>query len=253
MERMTVISPEVQAAEARLNALPAALISDRLRVSVLASAVAAAKRREHAEQVATASAAATTAGQAADVAAAALAASQLAGLEQVGRFLPSPELDGAAVAEALSNAREAVRLARGQVAPVLSVEYALELVAWQSLGGLPVHITGGVPESVASDLTARAQADQLRAEQAAMVASIAMWDRGQGEVLNLLGVGAALIQQCAELAQRTAAVNAVVRQANVARRSAGLSWRAPDSYSSPACAELRQFRAAESALQGATP
>lgn len=245
MQNATATSPETQTALERLNSLPASLVPDRLRASILDVADASATHREHAEQVMLASAAATTAGQAGDVAAAALAASQLVGLEQVGRFLPSPELDGAAVAEALSNAREAVRLARGDVPPVVDVEYVLELTAWHSLGGLPAHITGGVPESLLSDLTARAHADQVRAEQAAMVASIESWSRGQFEVVTFLGVAVALIQQCAELAQRTAAINAIVRQANSDRRASGLNWRLPDSYSSPECASLKKFRAAE--------
>lgn len=245
----TTISPEVQRALERLNALPAHLVPARLRASVLDAAAASAKHREHAEKVAEASGAATTAGQAGDVAAAALASSTLAGLEQVGRFLPATDLDVGDVAAALERARELVRLARGQVAPVLDVAYTLELRAWHSLGGLPANITGGVPESLLSDLTARAHADQVRADQAALSASIETWARGQGDVLTLLSVAAGLIQQCAELAQRTATVNAIVKSANDGRRASGLCWRIPDSYGSSAVRDLKNFRAADSALE----
>ncbi|MFI5283539.1 MAG: hypothetical protein ACHQ0J_10505 [Candidatus Dormibacterales bacterium] len=244
--------PEVFAELERLNALPAHLVPDRLRAAVLDTAAAAAAHRQHAEKVAEASAAATSAGQAGDLAAAELAASTLNGLALVGRYVPHAHVDPGAVAEALDGAREAVRVARGDIPPVLAVEYALELAAWHSLGGLPANITGGVPESLGSDLTARAHAEQISAEQKSLAAGIATWNRGQGEVLTLLGTAASFIQQCRELAQRTAAVNAILRQANTDRRAAGLSWRAPDSYSSPACAALKEFRAAESALEVAT-
>ena len=247
----TTISPEVQAALERLNTLPGHLVPDRLRAGLVDAAAAIAQRREHAEQVAEASAAATVAGQSGDVAAAALAASRLAALEILGRFLPPIELAPGTVAEALQGAQEAVRLARGEVPPVADVAYVLELRAWHSLGGLPVQVTGSVPESIVTDLTARAQADQVRAEQANLAASIETWARGQGEVLTLLGVAASLITQCADLAQRTAVVNAIVKQANDVRRASGLCWRVPDSYGSSAVRDLKEFRAAESALEAA--
>ena len=245
MENLTLTSPEVVAEQARLDELPPHLVPERLRSTILEAAQAAAVRRQHAADVAEASHAATVAVQGHDVGAAALAASRLAGLELFVPSLPSTELDGAAVSEALAAAREAVRLARGEIPPVADVEYSLELAAWHSLGGLDVRVTGTVPESIASDLAARAHADQVRAEQKDLSASIAMWNRGQADVLSLLRIAAGLIQQCADLAQRTATVNEIVRQANAARRSNGLAWRAPDSYSSPACAALRQFRAQE--------
>lgn len=240
--------PEVFAEHERLNALPAHLVPDRLRAAVLDTAAAAAAHRQHAEKVAEASAAASTAARAGDLAAAELAASTLNGLALVGRYVPQAHVDSGAVAEALDGAREFVRLARGEVPAVLAVEYVLELAAWHSLGGLPANIAGGVPESLGSDLAARAQADQIRAEQTSLAASVEAWNRGQGEVLTLLGTAASFILQCRELALRTAAVNAQVRQANVDRRAAGLSWRLPDSYSSTACVRLKEFRASQ-ALQ----
>lgn len=243
MMQNTALSSETEAALERLNSLPSQFVPDRLRASVLDVASGQAAHRKHSEEVAAVSLAARSAGELGDVSAASLAASRLAGLEQVRLYLPSVELDPAAVTEALDNARELVRLARGNVRPALAVEYTLECEAWSSLAGLDGRIIGGAPEPLDTDRAARSVAAAHNADVENLVKAIAIWNVGQGDVINLLTIAADLIRQCQSVAERSVPVNAQVRAANLARRSSGLNWPLPGSYSSLACATLRQFRA----------
>ena len=121
-----------------------------------------------------------------DVAGAAVAASELAGIERLSPLLPSTDLDAAAVAEALENAKEAVRIAAQGVQSPPAVSYSLELAAWRSLSGLGEHITGDPPVCLASDLAAQRALDGLEATRGAISGTIAAINRGQGDILGLL-------------------------------------------------------------------
>ncbi|HUZ85662.1 MAG TPA: hypothetical protein VNF26_01790, partial [Candidatus Baltobacterales bacterium] len=139
MNTIATTSPEVQAAEARLAAAPQRFVSARLRESILDGAIAEAERRQHAEDIEATSQAVRVALSIHDHLAAELASNRLTLLERITPLLAAPTLDAGTVAEALQGAQEAVRLARGEVPPVLDVAYTLELAAWHSLGGLPAN------------------------------------------------------------------------------------------------------------------
>lgn len=239
---------EVQAALEQLNSLPASLVTDRLRASVLDAAAAAASHRQHAAKVAEASAAANVAGTSGDVATASLAASELAGLALVGRHLPSAQLDAVAVAEALDHARQVVRVAASSIPVLPEVNYTAESAAWWSTAGLPPNRVAGPPHPRDDDEAAQRALDALARDRASIMSSVDTMDRATGDVLALLTTCAELLQALEQHAVRAADVARQVLAANRARRASGREWPTPDPYTSPAIEHLKNLRA-EMALE----
>lgn len=246
----TTTPPEVQAAAARLAALPA-LVPARLASAILEAAQAAAVRRQHAADVAEASHAATVAVQGHDVGAAALAASRLAGLELFVPSLPSTDLDPGAVDEALALAAEQIQAAAGAIPVLPLVSYTVEVAAY---GSLPQPVLAGIfrehgvghPVPLSSDLGLQSAVDALKAELASIQGSCAAWNRSGGDVLERLETVASILAQFHDLADRFSALSVTIHNANLAREAAGFRWRVPaghyDVYKSP---EIRALAALE--------
>jgi hypothetical protein len=244
---MMADSPETQAALDRLSAIPADLVTERLRVAAVGAAERAAVVREARGSVEDCLAAVKASLWRSDVAAARDVAKVLVAAERLIPMLPGCEIDPQAVAEALSSASNMIREAIGQLQPVPELAYTLERSAWQAL---PLQMLPTLPSPVAlpSDLEAERARAELEAARSNLQRAHGEWEsvaeRG-AEILGHLQAAGGLLQAIADLREPLLATAAQVRAANDARGLAGCAWQVPAGHTSEPIRRLEALRAAQ--------
>ena len=226
-------SPEVVAAQARLDALPADLVAPELRSAVLRAAEAVSVHRDASQALDEAVRGAQAALEAGDVSGAAQAAAMIVAHERMRVMLPDTAIDAAPIAAALAVAAQVVARAEADARPMPTVAYSAELAAYRSLP-IKVQIDSAPPAVMASDFEAERAVADLQTAKTGLVASIASWRKlssspGAAEPLNLLSAAAGVRSAAAEHVKVIAKTTTQVEAANKARSDAGLTWQPPTS------------------------
>ena len=241
------VIPEVAAARDRLDRA-GEFVTDDLRESVLAQAVAQATARERADTFAQAEAEVREAGRAYDLARLEPANNRLATLTTARDFAPPiPEIAAPATAASLALARAAVDRALASVPsapPVLA--YAMERAAFDSVPRRPGDKLQP-PVCVDGDLEADAALQDLESERASIARYVGWWHEqandGRSDALDLMARVADFRATCAAHAERVAALTVTVDAANASRTARRLEWTWPHgSTTTPAVEALAKFR-----------
>ena len=233
-------TPEVAAAQARLDAIPADLVSQALRLAVMRAAEAASVHRDASQALDQAVRGAQAALEAGDVSGAAQAAAMIVACERLRAMLPSTEVDPGPVADALDHAAAVVRQSAAALPQIPTVSYTAEYAAWISLP--PEWRNASTPPAaLASDLQAQQAVDELQRSRESVLATIAAFPKtltSPGDPVGLLQTASDVRGMCARHAVESAPVLAQVHEANTTRRLAGLTWLPPTGISTPALAAL---------------
>lgn len=174
-----------------------------------------------------------------DIDAAIAAAARLTGCERVVAEVPTPVIERAAAADALSLAAHRVTEALMALPAPPAVHYFAELAAYRSLGP---RVQLDPPVMLPGEREAQDAVEAIAPERERIASWAAGWRADSArdgiDPLGLLAGAAGLIEHVRAYGERLEAVAEQVAEVNLARRAAGANWTPPNGVMTPQIAAM---------------